>query len=102
MPASTPANPLESAGEPLGYCLNTSTIRGAGLSIERELEVAAEAGFQAVEPWIEEIEQYMNGGGTLRELRRRIDDLACASPAPWDSPNGSSRMSHGAPPDWNG
>jgi 2-keto-myo-inositol isomerase len=61
--------------EPFGYCLNTSTIRGAGLPIDRELEIAAEAGFQAVEPWIEEIEQFVSRGGTLRDLRRRIDDL---------------------------
>ena len=63
------------AREPFGYCLNTSTIRGAGLSIERELEIAAEAGFGAVEPWIEEIEAFVSRGGTTRELRRRIDDL---------------------------
>ena len=63
------------AREPFGYCLNTSTIRGAGLPIERELEVAAEAGFGAVEPWIEEIEAFVSRGGKLPELRRRIDDL---------------------------
>jgi 2-keto-myo-inositol isomerase len=64
-----------SASEPFGYSLNTSTIRGAGLPIDRELEIAADAGFQAVEPWIVELEQYIGGGGTLGELRRRIDDL---------------------------
>jgi 2-keto-myo-inositol isomerase len=65
----------QSVGEPFGYSLNTSTIRGAGLPIERELEIAAKAGFQAVEPWIEEIEQYVKAGGTLLDLRHRIDDL---------------------------
>jgi 2-keto-myo-inositol isomerase len=63
------------AREPFGYCLNTSTIRGAGLPIERELEIAAEAGYQAVEPWIEEIEEFVNRGGSLPELRRQIKDL---------------------------
>jgi sugar phosphate isomerase/epimerase len=61
--------------EPFGYCLNTSTIRGAALPIDRELEIAAEAGYQAVEPWIEELERYISGGGTPAELRRRVDDL---------------------------
>jgi 2-keto-myo-inositol isomerase len=78
VPASSPVIPPAahgSAGEPFGYCLNTSTIRGAGLAIEDELEVAAAAGFGAVEPWIEEIERYVSGGGTPGELRRRIDDL---------------------------
>jgi 2-keto-myo-inositol isomerase len=67
--------PSQPAREPFGYCLNTSTIRGAGLPIDRELEIAAEAGFRAVEPWIEEIEAFVNGGGTTGELRRRFDDL---------------------------
>jgi 2-keto-myo-inositol isomerase len=61
--------------EPFGYCLNTSTIRGAGLPLDRELEVAAEAGFQAIEPWIEEIESYVNAGGSLGDLRRRVEEL---------------------------
>lgn len=65
----------QSAREPFGYCLNTSTIRGAALPIDRELAIAAEAGYQAVEPWIEEIEQFVSRGGTLRELRRRFEDL---------------------------
>jgi sugar phosphate isomerase/epimerase len=73
--ASPLANPSGSTGGPFGYCLNTSTIRGAGLPIDRTFEIAAEAGFQAVEPWIEEIERYIGAGGTLRELRRRIGDL---------------------------
>jgi 2-keto-myo-inositol isomerase len=67
--------PSQTDREPFGYCLNTSTIRGAGLPIDRELAIAAEAGFGAVEPWVEEIEQFANEGGKLRELRRRIDDL---------------------------
>jgi 2-keto-myo-inositol isomerase len=61
--------------EPFGYCLNTSTIRGAGLPLDRELEIAATAGFQAVEPWIEEIENYVKAGGSLSDLRRRVEDL---------------------------
>jgi 2-keto-myo-inositol isomerase len=65
----------KSAREPFGFCLNTSTIRGAGLPIDRELEIAAEAGFRAVEPWIEEIEAFVGRGGTTAELRRRFEDL---------------------------
>jgi len=57
------------------YSLNTSTIRGARLPLERELEIAAQAGYSAIEPWIEEIEAYQTAGGSLGELRRRINDL---------------------------
>lgn len=63
-----------SAGEPFGYCLNTSTIRGARLPLTREIEVAARAGFGAIEPWIEEIDAHLQAGGTLRDLRRQIED----------------------------
>jgi len=65
----------EFLAEPFAYCLNTSTIRGAGLPLDRELEIAAEAGFQAIEPWIEEIESYVTAGGSLDDLRRRIEPL---------------------------
>jgi 2-keto-myo-inositol isomerase len=69
-----PSKPTET-GDPFRYCLNTSTIRGAKLPLDRELEIAAKAGFRAVEPWIEEIEAYVNAGGTLRDLRRKSEDL---------------------------
>jgi 2-keto-myo-inositol isomerase len=56
--------------------LNTSTIRGAKLPLDEELQIAASAGYAAVEPWIEEIEAYINSGrGSTRDLRRRIEDL---------------------------
>lgn len=60
--------------EPFVYCLNTSTIRGAKLSLSREIEIAAEAGFGAIEPWIEEIEGHLQAGGSLKDLRRQIED----------------------------
>lgn len=57
------------------YCLNTSTIRGQELGLVRNLEIAAEAGYDGVEPWIREIDDYVAGGGSLRDLRQRIADL---------------------------
>jgi 2-keto-myo-inositol isomerase len=66
------SNPIDAR---FRYSLNTSTIRGAELPLDRELEIAAKAGFAAIEPWIEEIERYVTSGGTLNELSRRISDL---------------------------
>jgi sugar phosphate isomerase/epimerase len=64
------------------YCLNTGTIRGQKLGIVKEAETAAAAGYQAIEPWTSDLDQYQKGGGSLRELRQRIKDLgltvACA------------------------
>ena len=63
------------ADEPFGYCLNTSTIRGQNLPLVKELEIASAAGFQAVEPSINEVDQFVNDGGKLGDLKKRIADL---------------------------
>ena len=57
------------------YCLNTGTIRGQKLGIVRECEIAAKAGYQAIEPWVEAIDQYAKSGGSLSDLKARIADL---------------------------
>jgi sugar phosphate isomerase/epimerase len=73
-PAVAIANdPPEAA--PFRYCLNTSTIRGQGLGIVEEIEIAAEAGYQGVEPWIRELDEYVKNGGSLGDLRKRLGDL---------------------------
>lgn len=64
----------EPASEPFGYCLNMGTIMGHKLSLADEVEVAAEAGWQGVEPWIRNIRRYVDDGGSLADLRKRIDD----------------------------
>jgi 2-keto-myo-inositol isomerase len=56
------------------YCLNTSTIRGQELGIVREIEIAAQAGYTGIEPWIREIDAYVEQGGSLADLRKRIAD----------------------------
>ncbi len=61
--------------EPFGYCLNTSTIRGQGLSLVEEIELAARAGYQAIEPWTSEIDAYVAEGGSLTDLAKRLQDL---------------------------
>lgn len=56
------------------YCLNTSTIRGQKLGLVKEIEVAAEAGYDAIEPWVAGLQAYVGDGGQLADLRRRIED----------------------------
>jgi sugar phosphate isomerase/epimerase len=69
------AEPTQHAkAKPFRYCLNTSTLRGQRLSLPEEVEIAARAGYDAIEPWVEEIDRYVKGGGSLPELRRRIID----------------------------
>jgi 2-keto-myo-inositol isomerase len=54
------------------YCLNTSTIKPTPLL--EKVRIAGRAGYQAIEPWNEEVSEYLREGGTLPELRKAIDD----------------------------
>lgn len=67
--------------EPFGYCLNTSTIQGQKLTIVEEVELAAKAGYQGIEPWIRELDQYTKQGGSLPDLRKRIADAGLVVPS---------------------
>jgi 2-keto-myo-inositol isomerase len=71
---SSEAAPGGAKSEPFRYCLNTSTIRGQELSLVEKVEIAAKAGYQGIEPWIDEIDRHVQGGGTLKDLRKRIAD----------------------------
>ena len=62
------------ADEPFGYCLNTSTLSGQNLGIVKLVEIAAGAGFAAIEPWLRELDPYADGGGSFDDLRKRIAD----------------------------
>jgi sugar phosphate isomerase/epimerase len=61
--------------EPFGYCLNTSTLRGQNLPIDKESEIASRAGYAGIEPWIRELEDYVKSGGTLKDLGKKLADL---------------------------
>ena len=61
-------------GSPVRFALNMSTIRGQELPIDKQIEVAAKAGYDGIEPWIGDLNKYVNGGGNLSTLRAQIDD----------------------------
>jgi sugar phosphate isomerase/epimerase len=60
--------------EPFGYSLNTSTIRGQNLTPIEEADIAAKAGYQGFEPWLPKLDQFVKGGGSLKDLGKRIRD----------------------------
>jgi sugar phosphate isomerase/epimerase len=78
---SSNATRQASAAPALRYCLNMSTIRGQKLSVPDQVDVAAKAGYDAIEPWLGELHAYVQGGGSVSDLRKRIADrgLAVAS-----------------------
>jgi sugar phosphate isomerase/epimerase len=60
--------------EPFKYCLNTSTLRGQSLPIMDLVEIAAKAGFTALEPWIAELDRHKSAA-PLKDLGKKIADL---------------------------
>lgn len=71
--ASAPPTLTAGVGEFI-LCFNTATIRGQKLGLAREVELTARCGYQAIEPWVEAIEEYAQSGGSLRDMRRKIAD----------------------------
>jgi len=56
------------------YCFNTSTIRGHKLTLDKEIEIAAGAGYDAIEPWVDRIHEYVKNGGSLKDIRKQISE----------------------------
>jgi len=70
---STPSASTKNA-QPFRFSLNTATIRGQKVGIVKEVEIASQAGYAGIEPWMDTIQQYVTGGGSLKDLRQRIAD----------------------------
>ncbi len=51
-----------------------ATIRGQKAGIVKEIEIAAQAGYDAIEPWIDSLQEYVRNGGALKDLAKRITD----------------------------
>ena len=56
------------------YCLNTSTLREHKLPLAEVIDIAAEAGYDGIEPWLGEIQRHVEEGGSLKDLQSRIAD----------------------------
>jgi sugar phosphate isomerase/epimerase len=83
-PTATAAGPRPSGeAAPFGFCLNTSTVRDNGKSrpILQLIDLAARAGYQAIEPWIAELDTYVKDGNSLRDLGKRIADAGLKVPS---------------------
>jgi sugar phosphate isomerase/epimerase len=81
------ASPAPAADPPptaaFGFCLNTSTVRtadGKSRPVTELVDVAAKAGYQAIEPWISELTDYVKAGGSLKDLGKRIADAGLHVP----------------------
>ncbi|MFK8115439.1 MAG: sugar phosphate isomerase/epimerase family protein [Rubripirellula sp.] len=59
---------------PVRFALNMSTVRGQKLSVVEQVDVAAKAGYDGIEPWIRDLQKYAETGGSLPDLKKRIVD----------------------------
>ena len=72
--ADTPERPVQPPRGAIGYCLNTSTLRGQKLTVAEEIKIASELGYDAIEPWIRELDDHVKAGGSLEQLGRELRD----------------------------
>lgn len=56
------------------FCLNTSTIRPTPLL--EKIAIAGRAGYQAIEPWNDEITEFLERGGTLDDVKHALADAS--------------------------
>jgi len=70
------------------FCLNTSTISGQKPGIQKYIEIAARAGYDGVELWVQDVKEYKEQGHTLASLKKVLTDSHVAVEdaigfAPW-------------------
>lgn len=63
------------------YCLNTGTIRGQMLSLPQQVETAAQAGYDAIEPWTRDLQAHVDAGGSLADVEKQIADAGLEVPS---------------------
>lgn len=61
------------------FGLNTSTIQPVPLL--EKIRICGEAGYQAIELWINEVEDHVAAGKPLAEVRRALDDAGLSRPS---------------------
>ena len=70
------------------FCLNTSTISGKRLGVEKYIDIAARAGYDSIEVWIGDLKAYMESGKTLAALKKlaadsKLEIVNAIGFAPW-------------------
>ena len=75
LPDYVKSTPARHADKHFRYCLNTATIREHNLGLVGELEAASAAGFDGVEIWMDTLQTYLDKGGKLPDLKKRLADL---------------------------
>ena len=101
-PVAASEKTFQKGASPWPICINTSTIRPTPL--EKKIAVTVAAGYDGIELWIDELENYEKEGGKLEDLAKRLTDLGLfvpnviglwggipADPAKWEESLGPTR-----------
>lgn len=70
-PSSSQTVRYQNGKSPWPICLDFATIRPVK-TLKEKVDIAAEAGYDAVEPWDSDLEEYEKSGGDLREMNKYI------------------------------
>lgn len=68
------ATPKKRNESQFSYCLNSSTIMGQKPGLIGNLDIAAQAGYDGVELWIRDIQEYISAGNSVAGLKKYISD----------------------------
>lgn len=79
--ATALATSSQNGKSPFQFSLNTATIREQKVGIVREIEIAQEAGYDAIEPWMDALHRYVEEGGSATDLKKRLSDAGLAVPS---------------------
>jgi sugar phosphate isomerase/epimerase len=69
----------QNGASPWPICLDTATIRPA--SLMDKVKIAADAGYDGIEPWDSELEEFEKNGGNLKALGAEIKKLGLKVPS---------------------
>ena len=68
------ASPKRKKESQFSFCLNTSTIMGQKPGLIGYLDIASKAGYDGVELWIRDIQEYIAAGNSVSGLKKYIED----------------------------
>jgi len=71
LPGMSKAADIHSKGT-FRFCLNTSTISGQNPGLLHAIEIAANAGYDGIELWINDIKEYLKQGNSIQSLAKFI------------------------------
>jgi sugar phosphate isomerase/epimerase len=56
------------------FCLNTISVSKQPLDLKRYVDIASMAGYDCIEIWIRDLEQFLESGNMASDLRKYLDD----------------------------